>query len=125
MSTAEDQPKKEQPPREDGESIEDYHVRLQQERMDYTPMVDSRSSIVADQTHDKTQKILDQVRESGEPIFVLRATDILAPMVVANYLELIEKYTPREHAFHGQVGEIHDQMLDWQRANGDKVGYPD
>lgn len=113
------------PERLPGETPEDYHRRVQQQRMEYTPAAPTRAEIVAEQTHDKTQKILDECRASGEPIFVIRAKDILAPMLVAEYYELIEKYCPRQHHFHGQVAEIQDQMLDWQRANGDKVGYPD
>lgn len=118
MSTAEEAGKL--PPRHTGESVEDYHRRLQ---MEYVPA--PRVEIVAEQTHDKTGRILDEVKVSGEPIFVLRAKDIFAPMVVSEYLALAEKYNPRAHTLHGQVGEIQDQMLDWQRANMDKVRYPD
>jgi hypothetical protein len=66
-------------------------------------------------------KCLEKVADN-EPIFVLRAQDILAPRVVRYWARLADQSgVPRE-----KVAEAHklaDWMLDWQEANG--AQFPD
>lgn len=109
-----------------GETPAEYHVRIQGMMADYAPVTtNGRTAIVAEQTHNKTGRILEACRASGEPIFVLRAKDILSNMVIAEYLEKVDKYTPTNHKLQGQVAEILDQFLEWQKSNMNQVRYPD
>lgn len=58
--------------------------------------------------------------KDDEPIFVLRAQDELAPLVVARWIELAkERGTPVDKLT--EAGQLADLMLAWQREHGAKV----
>ena len=73
----------------------------------------------------KAAKIIYEAGQTGEPIFVFRAKDIFSVMVVSDYLGYIERYGSGADDMAISVTEQLEAMKAWQRANPDKVRYPD
>ena len=73
----------------------------------------------------KAEKIIAEVAESGEPIFILRAKDIFSVMAVARYIGMLEEYGPDAHDMTVGATEQQNVMKAWQRANVERVRYPD
>lgn len=60
----------------------------------------------------------------GEPVFVLRAQDVLSVLNMNHYLTLIETYSP--HSDQAQsITDMIGSFLSWQRANPSLVKLPD
>ena len=59
-----------------------------------------------------------------EPVFILRAQDILAPRVVVRWAHLTEGAASPQDKVHG-ASLIAKQMADWQAKNPDRVKVPD
>ena len=73
----------------------------------------------------KAAKIINEVAGTDEPIFVFRAKDIFSIMVVSHYIELLERFGPEAHDMVISASEQLAAMKAWQKANVDKVRYPD
>lgn len=73
----------------------------------------------------KAAKIIKEVAESGEPIFILRAKDIFSIQAVGHYIDLLEKYGPEAHDMAIGASEQNQVMRSWQRDNVSMVRYPD
>lgn len=73
----------------------------------------------------KAAKILMEAADTGEPVFVLRAKDLLSVLGVTAYLRLIEDYTPENHDMHEGIINQLRAMRDWQGANPGEVRLPD
>ena len=59
-----------------------------------------------------------------EPVFILRAQDILAPRVVVRWAHLAEQ-TGSPHDKVGAALQVAKQMADWQANNQHRVKVPD
>jgi hypothetical protein len=59
-----------------------------------------------------------------EPVFILRAQDILAPRVVVRWAHLAEQAGTPQHKVQGAL-ELAKQMADWQANNQHRVKVPD
>ena len=59
-----------------------------------------------------------------EPVFILRAQDILAPRVVVQWAYLAEGAGSPWDKVHGPL-VIAQRMADWQAKNPDRVKVPD
>jgi hypothetical protein len=59
-----------------------------------------------------------------EPIFILRAQDILAPRVVVRWAHLADQAGSPRAKVHGAL-ELAKQMADWQATNKHRVKVPD
>lgn len=73
----------------------------------------------------KAGQILTKVASTGEPFFILRAKDIFTPMVIREYLRLIEQYSPEDHEFQQGLMEVLTQIRNWQKSHIGEVRYPD
>lgn len=58
-----------------------------------------------------------------EPVFVIRAQDILAPQILAMYAELARKVGLPDHAQEVEARAV--QMMQWQARNAKRVKRPD
>lgn len=70
----------------------------------------------------------------GEPWFLLRGQDVLAPETIMSYVnillreaETLSAYAADKHLKHSadELVEFVEQMRNWQRKNRDKVKLPD
>ena len=62
--------------------------------------------------------------ELDEPVFILRAQDILAPRVVVRWAHLAEQAGTAQDKVRGAL-EVAKQMADWQANNPYRVKVPD
>ena len=62
--------------------------------------------------------------ELDEPVFILRAQDILAPRVVVRWAHLAEQAGTAQDKVRGAL-EVAKQMADWQANNPHRVKVPD
>lgn len=74
---------------------------------------------------EKDQAIIDAVKDTDEPIFVLRGKDILSASIIAQYRTQFQKHGPENSAFVEQVTGRLEQFQNWQSDNIGKVKYPD
>lgn len=72
----------------------------------------------------RDQRIVRECEESGEPFFVLRAKDRLAPAGVAAYGDVAEANDCDED-FLGRVNDRVAEFQAWQEANPGRVKTPD
>lgn len=77
------------------------------------------------QVQGKAGHILSKVLETGEPFFILRAKDIFTPMVIREYLRLIEQYSPEDHEFQQDLVQVLTNIRNWQKSNIGLIRYPD
>lgn len=64
------------------------------------------------------------LNESDEPIFIIRAQDVVGPAAVRAYGQLAEEFgASEEHV--ASVFHAADAMQDWQNENADLVKVPD
>lgn len=75
--------------------------------------------------HGKDAKIIMETRDSGEPIFVLRAKDIFSVLVIREYAKLIAEYGPDETQFLDDIEQRLVEFKKWQREHVGLVRYPD
>lgn len=68
------------------------------------------------------QNPLDKLHP-GEPYFFVRAQDIHALETVRGYAASL--HDAGDYAGCNEVHKIADAMMDWQKANPDKVKHPD
>lgn len=73
----------------------------------------------------KAEKIISEVAETGEPIFILRAKDIFSIQAVTRYINLLEEYGPEAEKIVWGASEQHAIMKAWQRDHIEQVRYPD
>lgn len=66
---------------------------------------------------------LDDLLAPDEPVFVLRAQDMLAPGVVQVYADALRKVGRPDHA--ADVEGVGIEFLRWQARNRDRVKLPD
>jgi hypothetical protein len=59
-----------------------------------------------------------------EPVFILRAQDILAPRVVVRWAHLAEQAGSPQDKVLGAL-QLAKQIADWQANNGHRVKVPD
>lgn len=62
------------------------------------------------------QEVINAAAESGEPVFVLRAQDKFAPMLIEMWAELV-----RDGPKYVDAWEHAHKMRQWQKANGCKI----
>lgn len=74
--------------------------------------------------HDKAEAILGHLNED-EPIFILRAQDILSVMAIRHYASLIENYCYHDTHQLESVVQAANEFAQWQRENPGKVKLPD
>lgn len=74
--------------------------------------------------HGKAMKIIEECMETGEPIFVLRAKDLLSVLAVAEYRDLLDKYWADPQMQEG-VGAAFETMRGWQKDHPGEVRLPD
>lgn len=67
-------------------------------------------------------ELLDKLHE-GEPVFVIRAQDILSPQALAAYAALARKLGLDAHAQYAEARAV--QMLAWQASHSKLVKPPD
>lgn len=60
----------------------------------------------------------------GEPVFVLRAQDVLAPSAVARWIEDAVRFGASTSKLES-AGRHLEAMTTWQNAHGDRVKTPD
>ncbi len=75
--------------------------------------------------HGKAQHILEKVKGTDEPIFILRARDLLSVPTILKYLELYGEFMPRTVDFEASVVNAVEGFRQWQQDNPDKVRWPD
>jgi hypothetical protein len=73
----------------------------------------------------KAAKILREASETGEPVFVFRAKDLLSTLAVTEYLGYLEKFLPNYHEMHESVHNQLEAIRDWQREHPHEVRLPD
>src|SRR5438309_248470 len=107
-----------------GETLKERHRRMQQEAMrraegvnpDY--MGKSQSDAMGLNYFDpKAEKIFRECSESGEPMIIFRAKDVLSLMVIAHYQSLLEMYIPENFGFHERVAAKALEVRQWQALN--------
>lgn len=96
------------------------HLQKQRER-GYA--VDQPTVVVPAPLSGKAGEILTHLHPD-EPVFILRAQDILATMAVKHYLTLVEMYSPGSEQVES-VTHVVNSFLAWQHANPSKVKLPD
>jgi hypothetical protein len=69
--------------------------------------------------------MLADAERHGEPVFILRAKDILAPRVIENYLDMVILHSTDNIEFTDQIHDVIDAMKQWQKANPLRVKFPD
>lgn len=85
--------------------------------------IDEPTIVVPPPLTGKAGEILTHLHPD-EPVFILRAQDILATMSVKHYLTLVEMYSP--HSIQAeQVTDMVNDFIAWQHANPSKVKLPD
>lgn len=117
--------------------VADNHLRLQAER-GHTPAQEALQELpdinwigpqqmdqqASKDVMDKGWRILEKL-EFGEPFFIFRAKDFFSVMVLAHYVEVVEKYGPDNASFHTDIIDALGEFKEWQRNNAAKVRYPD
>lgn len=73
----------------------------------------------------KAAKIIEEVMQTGEPIFILRAKDIFSVMGVAAYLGQVEQFGPQAFELVRSGSEQLEVMRQWQIDHVGQVRYPD
>lgn len=74
---------------------------------------------------EKDQAIIDACRDTDEPIFVLRAKDMLSTGTIVGYGEQFKKYGPDNPDFLERVSDRVEEFQQWQNNNTNRVRYPD
>lgn len=72
----------------------------------------------------KDNRIINVVRDTGEPVFIIRAQDMLSSFILAEYERLVEQYSPYGEMAE-EIAEIRREFKEWQRANASSVKFPD
>lgn len=72
----------------------------------------------------KGHKIIEEVSESGEPFFVLRAQDHLSVITLQNYTNEASMYKLSEE-FMGSLRRVTGDFLEWREDNPEKLKLPD
>jgi len=72
---------------------------------------------------ERNRRIFEEATGSGEPVFVIRAKDILGPAAILAYASLADDTATPEfmEALHDLEGEFHA----WRAANPDEIKVPD
>lgn len=73
----------------------------------------------------KDRKIIAEVGDTDEPIFILRAKDILSLFPLKEYERMVEMFGPDEHEMQMRVATRIAEFREWQRNNVSRVKYPD
>ena len=73
----------------------------------------------------RAKHILEACAGSGEPVFILRARDFFAIMAINHYLQVVEEFGPTNLDFQREIVDTLSGFKNWQRANSDKVRFPD
>lgn len=60
----------------------------------------------------------------GEPVFILRAKDILSTFALDEYAKFVEKFSPHSPQL-ASIVDVTNDFRSWQVANPDKVKLPD
>jgi hypothetical protein len=106
--------------------MEERHTRLQREREGVEAGYGDVSSPMGPNYFDaKAEKIFRECADSGEPIIIFRAKDVLSLMVIAHYQELLEMYIPENREFHARVAMKAQEVREWMALNPNKVHLPD
>lgn len=72
----------------------------------------------------KDGRILRAVDRTDEPIFILRAQDLLSVLAISEYLLLVERYLPHTELAM-EVTHRLEEFREWQRAHPGSVKLPD
>jgi hypothetical protein len=74
---------------------------------------------------DKDKKIIEEaVITSSEPVFILRAKDLLSTLTLMHYMTLLEAYVP----YHDIVGDVAvrlEEFRKWQQEHPHDIRLPD
>lgn len=73
----------------------------------------------------KSQKIVKECEETGEPYFVFRAKDILSIFPLKEYERIVEMYGPTDHEMLMGIANAIEEFRTWQREHVGIVRYPD
>jgi len=69
--------------------------------------------------------ILEKASAADEPVFVLRAQDILSIPVLDQYIHKYEKARHIDPIFHRDLVKIKEQFIIWQNNNRTRLKLPD
>jgi len=64
------------------------------------------------------------VKDDDEPVFILRAQDLISVMVLHEYLRLLEIFDPHGEKMVSAVDKM-NEFRKWQHANPSRVRLPD
>lgn len=73
----------------------------------------------------KDDRIIQQANETDEPIFVLRAKDLLSVLALQAYIDFLEKYEANDAPILVEAVDRLNEFREWQKANPGKVKLPD
>lgn len=73
----------------------------------------------------KDDRIIQQAHETDEPIFVLRAKDLLSTLAIGEYINFLERYVPGDSPILIEAVDRLNEFREWQKTNPGKVKLPD
>jgi len=71
------------------------------------------------------QNILDYAEIINEPVFVIRAQDILSVPILDQYIHKYEKAGKIDPLFHRDLVKIKESFIRWQAENRTRLKLPD
>lgn len=70
------------------------------------------------------EKVVIELLHSGEPFFILRASDFLTVPTLNKYIKHVEDYGPRDLFLHEALYMELNRVREWQTDNPEKVRFP-
>ena len=89
------------------------------------PLLPPEVLIGAEVKNPKALRMIREAEHTGEPVFCFRARDFFSIQIIAYYADIVERYGPDDAGFHQNIIDSLGEFKDWQKANIDKVRYPD
>lgn len=87
-------------------------------------MVASVSELGLGKIHGKAAKIIAECAQTGEPVFVFRAKDLLSIFALKEYEKVNELYGAPPEMGETIATNI-QRFVEWQHANRERVRFPD
>ena len=77
------------------------------------------------EVHKSAARMVDEAGFEGEPVFVIRAKDLLSVPVITEYIDMMRRFGSADPVFEEDMRNIRAEFIAWQKDNPERVRYPD
>jgi hypothetical protein len=95
---------------------------------DWCPIPDENNILKFKNMKPEIKKLLEEIEETGEPIFIVRANDALAQSTIGAYQQMCQNdpqiYT-FNNSFMDEFENINEEFREWERTHLEYIRTPD